>query len=552
MIDKENITFKIFEYHEGLLNSMEQQAVLDFIKDNPSYQIDFDAMGMAYLPEEEFVYEHADSLLKDSGTKGRGFLGWSLGGATLLLSLFSWAWYHNQQTQLRPEVLALQEVTQDSAVGLNNTIGFTEKENVLNVEKQDVMDLSMGKYNAVDLINTVPTSSILSTNNSESSFVRGVSGSLTNTSVFTNQGVTSGEKAVHDDAIVNPLGGTMGFIHATIEKVQKIVFPSKNINQLALSNFNLQPKGAKIKHGAKLRDDRVKFTGDKDPFYANQEGTYLSLNPSFAGNHDGLRLEYFYRTEWPQINRGNYVAQIITMDTYVKALRGGVGFMYEDDVIGHNKFKSRSISVFYSPKINITKDLRLEPSVKFTHVDRSIQWSQLNTNKLTDPRTGFTHADLLFANEQLSSSAVSYNILGAGVLINHSKFYLGGSYDRLNPVSYNFNELSNEVILPASIALHAGTEIKSHDAAIWSYAPSINYIKLGEWERLWLMNQLKIRKFLIGGGVSPQQAYIFNAGYTDRVIRIVYSYGLTQPPIANDRYYGSHQLALRINFMPAK
>jgi type IX secretion system PorP/SprF family membrane protein len=534
MVSKENIEFKIFEYHEGLLNPQEQAEVLNFIKINPEYQLDFDAMEKSYLKDEEFVYKHVNELLMPEQQAAKSFFGWRLGMSVFLISLLSFGVYYKINT---------------------NNIISTEANN---------------------LVNTSPSMELVNHNNKHKTIQKGLQNQNSNlvhtkSSELSNLTVSSTQVALQKNPLRNVIqlaandlsiisnGNSSNNFNNQLQNLDNDKI-SKKFSNLTIKNKSfdnsiglkeLQPLRKKL-HYKEPKDMRVKFVNSKDQFYANEEGTYLSLNSSFAGNTDGLRVEYYYRTEWPQINNGNYVTQFITIDTYSKLLKGGVGGFVERDIIGHNTFNTTSYGLFYSPKIKVSDKLSVEPSVKFAHTNRSIQWNQINEFMITDPRDGFTHVKGDGAIGDVSSSTIRFNTIGLGILINHKNFFIGGSVDKLNDVSYDFNNLSKNITLPTLISAQFGTELKPNNESPWTFVPSINYVQFGEWERLWLNNQIKFKKVMLGAGLAHNNAYIFNFGYVDRIVRLVYSYGLSQPPVGLNSYYGSHQISLRLNFLPVK
>jgi type IX secretion system PorP/SprF family membrane protein len=529
MVSKENIEFKIFEYHEGLLNPHEQAELLNFIKIHPEYQLDFDAMEKSYLKDEDFVYQHANELLMPEQQQAKSFLGWRLGLSVFLISLLSYGVYQK----------------------INTNNSFLAEEN--------------------NTSNSAPTMELVNQNNQHKNITKGTKNQNINTldtdkSDLVHQSISSTQIALQKNPLRNaiqlaandlsiPNGTTQNKTITTEEAKISKKFSSVNIKDKNLeTNFGLkelQPLRKKLRY-KEPKDMTVKLNNSKDQFYANEEGTYLSLNASFAGNTEGLRVEYYYRTEWPQINNGNYVTQFITIDTYSKLLRGGIGGFVERDIIGHNTFNTTSYGLFYSPKIKVSENLSIEPSVKWAHTNRSIQWKQVNEFMLTDPRDGFTHVKGNGVTGDISSSNIRFNTIGLGMLINHKNFFVGGSVDKLNDVSYNFNDLSQNITLPTLISAQAGTEIKPSKESPWTFVPSVNYVQFGEWERLWLNNQVKFKKVLLGAGLAHNNAYIVNFGYVDRIVRLVYSYGLSQPPVGLSSYYGSHQISMRINFLPVK
>ncbi len=534
MVSKENIEFKIFEYHEGLLNPQEQAEVLNFIKINPEYQLDFDAMGKSYLKDEEFVYQHANELLMPEQQQAKSFFGWRLGLSVFLISLLSYGVYNKINTTHKV-VAHKQKFTQQSPsmeiVNKNN-----QKQTIVNEDGNKSLSAQNMQTSAVFNQNPSP-SQIALQKNPLRNVIQLANNSLSNKDNHTNiSHVQSNTKTLQ--------------LENNSKKFSSLSIKDKNL-ETNLGLTDLQPLRKKLKY-KEPKDLTVKLNNSKDQFYANEEGTYLSLNASFAGNTEGLRVEYYYRTEWPQINNGNYVTQFITIDTYSKLLKGGVGGFIERDIIGHNTFNTTSYGMFYSPKIKVSEKLSIEPSVKFAHTNRSIQWKQVNEFMLTDPRDGFTHVKGDQNIGDVSSSNIRFNTIGLGLLINHKNFFVGGSVDKLNDVSYNFNELSQNITLPTLISAQAGTEIKPNKESSWTFVPSVNYVQFGDWERLWLNNQVKYKKLMIGAGLAHNNAYIFNFGYVDRIVRLVYSYGLSQPPVGLTSYYGSHQISMRINFLPVK
>ena len=529
MVNKENIEFKIFEYHEGLLSPQEQLDLLNFIKVHPEYQIDFDAMEKSYLKDEELVYQHVDELLMPEQQNGKSIFNWRLSLGVFLISLLSYGIYKK--------------------ININDDLNSSNNE-VNTIATQNINNNKYPQNNNLNYNNTSPTSiskevtkNIANSVNTNPAIIALQKNPLRNVIQLAanNLNITSNENV---NAIES--NGNSNQIH--FYKLLNIA--DKNLNKsFNLSELQLLRKKLKYKEP---QDKSTKFINSKDPFYANEEGTYLSLNPSFAGNTEGVRVEYYYRTEWPQINSGNYITQLVTIDGYIKPLKGGVGMLYESDVIGHNSFNTRTIALFYSPKIKLSNKLSIEPSIKWSNTNRSIQWKQLNEFMLIDPRDGFTHVQSNSEINELSTSSIRFNTIGTGILINHQNFFIGASIDKLNDVNYNFDNLSQTISLPNLISGQAGTEIKPNKESSWTIVPSINYVRFGEWERFWLNNQIKYKKLMLGGGLAHNKAFIANFGYIDRIVRLVYSYGLSQPPLGLNNYYGSHQISLRINFLPVK
>lgn len=570
MINKENIELKIFEFHEGELSPIEMEEVEQFVNNHPEYLEDFNAFAKSKVSNEELLYKHANELLVGQGMQGRSILKWGLSGGLFLISLISFGLFTQLgDNNVKSGQLANNEISDDNNKLNNNNLdknsnsynNQTSNNNTLSVNDQNIdsnYDLNNNIINNQGKNSREEDSKIVNLTNNKSKFNTSNSLALNNASLNNNNvNQTNNTSALNQEnytenvykngkAYASQLNNKKGLENKNLTPTE---IAAGNKAQLLLSNI-FTPNKAKYRY-KDIEDKRLSISNNKDPYYANEEGTYLSINPSFAGNTDGVRMEYFYRTEWPTINQGNYVTQIVTLDGYVDAIKSAVGIIYEDDVIGHNQFNTRSVGVYISPKIKVT-NFSIEPSARLTNTSRSIQWSQVSSSSLIDPRTGFKHIETTSFNSDASSSSISYNNIGFGILINHDKFFIGGSFDQLNNVSYNFDGRSQTIDIPNTLSIQAGTEIKANKNSKVSYAPSVNYIQIGEWDRLWLINQFKMNNFMLGFGTAVNNAYIFNAGYTSKKVRLVYSYGLSKPPINGDNFYGSHQINLRINFLPVK
>ena len=78
-------------------------------------------------------------------------------------------------------------------------------------------------------------------------------------------------------------------------------------------------------------------------FYANP----LYLNPAFTGTSEFPRIVANYRNQWP--NNGNtFVTYDFSYDTYVKSMKGGLGFQILYDRELNGVVNTINSSVFYS------------------------------------------------------------------------------------------------------------------------------------------------------------------------------------------------------------
>ena len=81
MIGRENIEEKIFQYFEGELSANESLELESFIKNNPEYQVDFDAWENSVVQDENIKYKFVDELLVKERFSPKVLFKWASGGA---------------------------------------------------------------------------------------------------------------------------------------------------------------------------------------------------------------------------------------------------------------------------------------------------------------------------------------------------------------------------------------------------------------------------------------------------------------------------------------
>ena len=294
--------------------------------------------------------------------------------------------------------------------------------------------------------------------------------------------------------------------------------------------------------------NEVKFINDKNPYLILPNALPIGVNSSFAGNAKGIRLSYVSSRPWSELTE-NYVTNKLSIDTYVKALRGGVAVMVESDVLGHNKFLSQGVSLTYSPKIRVLGTATVEPSVTYGYYKKAISWNQIKTNLLLDSRTGAVAAAVDQIPTDLSKSVSTYSNLGGGLLLNTNKFYLGVAFDNLLTPTYNLEGHSGEIEMPVKISAQAGgslVPLKKHQYFVLS--PAVYYMKFGAWDNLWLSNTIAFHSVFIGASYSSSNDLLLSLGINNKHLRVNYTYGkMTSVTVAQSM--NTHQLGLTFNIL---
>lgn len=574
MIGKENIEEKIFEYFEGDLNSSESKELENFIQDNPEYQVDFDAWKESTVKAEPMQYKFADELLVNERTSPKVWFKWASGGAFLFLISFASVGLINKYNGSKEKAAGLQTVDDQDL-----KVGSVEIKNAFNSENGGAFTGRNSEGLALSESVEVSTPSIISNKNLTKEEV-----SEKKILAITNNGRASSSKSqnkIGDSFNSSPNVELNGSETKDVDLVTELKEESNGNNNNGkleeTKSFNgtiisvVVLKEGKYSHKLPLAIIKARFkyenpnkpkffvTNNKDPYLNYTLGHTLEENGSFAGNlndGEGIRAEMLYRTEWPSVSQDNFNSTIFSLDSRVDNLKGGLGVMVNADRIGHGKLNSTAASLIYSPKI-IVNNLSVEPSFKYTYNQKSISWNQVAENDVKDPRNGVLYASIPFTPEEVLKTRLIHHDLGLGMLINADKFFIGGQIDHLNQSTYSADFFDQNITVPTKISAMAGTDIlKSKDGKV-TFSPSLNYIKFGNYNTLWLNSQFSYQGFFFAGGLATNEELMASLGYGNNKVRIVYGLGFSKPSEfsgleVSGKYYESHQLSLRVNLQPKK
>ena len=584
MIGPENIEEKIFQYFEGELSTDESLSLERFIKENPEYKVDFEAWSKSNVQDEQREYRFVDELLVNERNSLKGWLKWTSGGVlflgAIIASVFLIQKFDSGEEKLSSLKVSNGILDVQNQNGIPKTKSFfpkTDKESAGSIElntsskqnsrnislNSNPLNLSVSNFKSQDLDQKNPSLKeqakvkVLKKNNinpSLSDFPEAVKSISQNLS----QSIANHENNfIKMKLSQNTIGDKNQF---------KKAFKGYAISIGSIKLENLRPIR---KAPASLRKSNFSYENPNTPkfFFTNSKDPYLNYplahtieeNGSFVGgfnNGEGIRAEMLYRTEWPSVTSENFTSQIISLDTKIDALKGGLGLLINADRIGHGKLNSTAFSIIYSPKLMVRK-ISVAPSFKYTYNQKSIAWNQVEDNDVKDPRNGMLYASIPIVPDDILKTNLVHHDLGLGILINTEKFYLGGQIDHLNKASYTHDEFDQIIEVPFKISAMIGTEITKNKESQIRVCPSMNYVQYGVYNALWVNTQILYHGFFLSGGYATNEDLLASLGFTNKKVRLVYGLGFSKLrefsglPLTGD-YYESHQLSLRINLEAKK
>lgn len=279
----------------------------------------------------------------------------------------------------------------------------------------------------------------------------------------------------------------------------------------------------------------------------------LSFNPAFAGNGNnkhGAEGRLFMNTSQNDIQKIN--AQLISMDWKSWNLGSGLGFIYEEQSVGHGLIKLRALKGIYNYFLPINRKLTIRAAIQ-----PGIEIKTLDVTRILyfqSPDEIGIHPSYYDSYFTHSSNKVSrtYFTLGSGILIQTRNMEAGIAFQNINRPNWAFSE--NTVVK------------KSMQSNFHIQYMFFNHKKYELYAKSLLSTQLSTKLFNIGtqikskhwmGGISinnyrssySKGNYVLGTfGFTIHQFQLRYGYefNLTKTPHPN---FNNQSLTLQLQFM---
>jgi type IX secretion system PorP/SprF family membrane protein len=284
----------------------------------------------------------------------------------------------------------------------------------------------------------------------------------------------------------------------------------------------------------------------RDPELILPESNLMSFNPAFVGGMLKSRLEFNYRNQWYGNNQNSHISSI-NFDTYSHQLKGGVGLQLNSEVFGNSGFSNHAVSLFYSPKVSISKNVVFEPAIKLTMGTLIGDPQNIGSNSLYELQrgVGLKSPDL---GSITGTSTLWYKDFGAGFVLNTKWFYVGFSADNLAGHFANVYSAEGQVAplrSPIDYTAIVGSDWENERKTI-ALSPFVSYRNFGQNQEAWIGLNFRMNYFQIGGSYSSNKDYTIATGLKFNKFKLVYHFDNTQPIYATEQI-ASHNISIRFN-----
>ena len=555
----ENFDRWMFDYKEGNLSGAETEAFESFLIQNPQFEADADAWNNAFVQNEEFTYAGASSLKKDRKVAAL-WIGWSAASAALVTLLIGITYLYTNTT------------TQESFA--KDLSANTNPENKIASYSNSIVDYKSALTNEEQMTNNLHTfnegvvaSNALGLNNQLQHRLNNPSNNSANAIAANTVGQGNGVNGSNQAELNLP---TEGFANAAslkqeLDKFNEDEFASKyqdnpEVTELGFDvgkggSYNFSSWQNKLKRAIRKIEKAfdvppTNLTNLRDPEMLVPNTSILAFNPGFAGGLGAPRFEVNYRNQW--LGEGQNSQQMtIGFDTYSRRMRGGVGVVANVKDYQYGQFTDYNMSLIYSPKILLGKNVVFEPAIKLT-----MGVLNANGNTLAPDSQFELDRDRLLntpaAPQMEGNQKLWYKDYSAGFMINTNKFYAGFAASNLNrhfENVYNTEGFATPTSTPLALNAIAGLDFENdpvNGKKIISASPFVAYQQYGNRQEIWGGLNFRFHAFTLGGSMSHKKDFTASIGMKFEKFKLIYQYDHTYSTLM-DGQFGSHNIGIRFN-----
>lgn len=553
----DNIDKWLFEYTEGNLSSSQETQLKQFLLQNPEFEADLDAWQDAFVDASPVIFPNTDSYTRKpfawwvpaaafSTLVISGFLGWmsfpNLNESNILadsahksisFELFknaektgTYFEYKKQKYSFDPNFISFQQL---NPIYNSNSPFYHPSEFILN---QSDFNSSFGNfYNGISEVTPLEKQSIDQSNESSGNLTSSL-GSNKEKNNITNQNISSTETAEpvvkdEDQSALNAraMSRTENKFSSTYNKS----FSSK-----------LKSIARKI---VRMTDNPIALSNSKDIYYHTPGMQSLDVNFGSVGSLLTPRLQTITRAQWTGRDNQQFSNQL-SFDTYVKSIRGGIGVQLNHVYYGGGAYQIGQFALMYSPKITVSKNVVLEPAIRFKMGNKTLRNQKMIPGQLVELDRQNAR---MYNGENIQSKTQElwYKDIGFALMTNTKWFSAGVQIDN---VGRHYNNVYNSNGENDRQGYHftttVGTDYVSR-TKIFSFSPYIMYQKVENLSEIWGGSIFRYKKLTMGGGFSSHGDYAGSIGIKTNRLMITYAIDNTQSAILNKKLL-SQQLTLRL------
>ena len=292
---------------------------------------------------------------------------------------------------------------------------------------------------------------------------------------------------------------------------------------------------------SRMLDNPIALRNMNDPYFHVPGMQAMDINFGAVGALLSTRVQSTSRAQWLGFGNQQWINRL-SFDGYSYAMRGGFGFQFDHNYYGKGEIQNYSGSFTYSPKFSVSRNVVLEPSVRFKMGSKQLAAGQITAGEVVEYDRSLQQQ---FNNAVTPGTNLWYRDLGLGLMVNTRWFYAGIQQDNLfrhydNIYSKNLTELGRA---PRHFVACVGSDYKSIRQK-FTVSPYIVYQKQDKFSEAWAGVNLRLHWLAVGGAVSSNLEPAASIGIHLKHFMLKYNADLTHSYMFGKPLL-SHQISLR-------
>jgi hypothetical protein len=274
------------------------------------------------------------------------------------------------------------------------------------------------------------------------------------------------------------------------------------------------------------------------------------VNFGAVGTLMATRVQTMSRLQWAgQPNQ--QLMNSVSIDGYSYGMRGGLGLVVSHAQYANGGIQNIHSSLTYSPKFSVSRNVIVEPSIRFTMGNKTIDPTKIQTGSLVEMERLNPHQFYSVGQMPIGRS-LWYRDLGLGLSVNTRWFYASVQGDNLlrhtdNIYSSNLTDIRRS---GHHFIATVGTDYESRKEH-YGVSPYLVYQQYETLKEAWLGVNLRYHWITLGGAISSQLDPALSIGLKFNHFMLAYNADLTHSEIFEKQFL-SHQLTLRILTKPSR
>jgi type IX secretion system PorP/SprF family membrane protein len=589
-----NIDQWLFHYFEGDLSANEEAMLESFLLDNPQFDTQFEAWGAARINRTELEFVNQGALLKPlvSPSVLNSLSVFTAVGINLVLAAF--IIFGNtsygvdpalEANQMKRELFSFEKLKSASIQLVNHLLTHVESNNSIldtdanptstssNYLLESVASEKGSQYSNVfagrnalnqqnTLLETVVRSDFESNILSDATRALAVEENSANVQIAANPQI-----AIQSPEQLNNVEPELS-IEPEIEVVANNepaqVEPAQvNSSELNPATGNTASNGGGGKSESEGRDKKplirsnrfkggdLLLTNSRDVEYLVPGMTRNQVNFGHVASDFATSIYTNTYAQWPGQSAA-VLSNQLGFDLYLPEAKSGIGVQLNYDRYGDGAINNFLFAATYSPKIFLTKNIVLEPALRFKMGGTGIDRTQLTPGSWIE----FDRSNAFVYTNAQQNAQVNRSInqdFGLGLLLNTKWGFIGANADNLmgsKNQALHYGSANYENRAPVFFNAVLGTEYESRNKKLrWS--GQLVYQNFGDLNKFWFGSRIKYNSLSLGASVSSVGEPMLSVGWMSRSFSLLYSTDYAYSQMSGNKHL-SHQLSLRITLKESR